>query len=133
MRLTTYNDYALRTLMYLAVDKDRPVTNATIAKTYLISETHLMKMVHQLGIAGDIAITRGRKAGYASPKRRTASISPRLRLLQSVAAGLDLLDIERCSKGSLFSTCSATSKGDAIQRNGEAGLSAGLSREAFPK
>jgi Rrf2 family nitric oxide-sensitive transcriptional repressor len=68
MRLTAYTDYTLRTLMYLAVDKDRPATIAAIAKTYGISETHLMKVVHQLGIAGDIATTRGRKGGIRLAK-----------------------------------------------------------------
>jgi Rrf2 family nitric oxide-sensitive transcriptional repressor len=54
--------------MYVAVDKDRPATIAAIAKTYRISETHLMKVVNQLGIAGDIATTRGRKGGIRLAK-----------------------------------------------------------------
>lgn len=68
MRLTAYTDYTLRTLMYLAVDRGRPATIAAIAKAYGISETHLMKVVHQLGLAGDIATVRGRKGGIRLAK-----------------------------------------------------------------
>jgi len=63
MRLTAYTDYTLRTLMYLAVNDARPATIAEIARTYRISETHLMKVAHQLGIAGDIETIRGRNGG----------------------------------------------------------------------
>lgn len=63
MRLTAYTDYTLRTLMYLAVQTDRIATIAEIARTYAISEAHLMKIVHQLGVAGDIETIRGRKGG----------------------------------------------------------------------
>jgi Rrf2 family nitric oxide-sensitive transcriptional repressor len=63
MRLTAYTDYTLRALMYLAVNGGRSTTIADIASAYRISEAHLMKIVHQLGIAGDIETTRGRNGG----------------------------------------------------------------------
>lgn len=63
MRLTAYTDYTLRTLMYLAVNAGKLATIAEIARTYRISETHLMKVVHQLGMAGDIQTIRGRNGG----------------------------------------------------------------------
>lgn len=68
MRLTVYTDYALRTLMYLALSPDRLVTISEIAEHYRISETHLMKVVHQLGIAGDIDTVRGRHGGIRLAK-----------------------------------------------------------------
>ena len=63
MRLTAYTDYALRTLMYLAIQPDRAATIAEIATTYGISEAHLTKIVHQLGLNGEVATTRGRGGG----------------------------------------------------------------------
>lgn len=72
MRLTAYTDYTLRTLMYLAVNDGRPATIAEIARTYRISETHLMKIVHQLGVAGDIETIRGRNGGIRLGKPAAA-------------------------------------------------------------
>ena len=63
MRLTRYTDYTLRTLMYLSVNNGGHATIADISRAYHISETHLMKVAHQLGVAGDIETTRGRGGG----------------------------------------------------------------------
>ena len=63
MRLTTYTDYALRTLMYLAANRDRLVTIQDIADAHDIAKNHLTKVVHQLGIMGVIESLRGRKGG----------------------------------------------------------------------
>jgi Rrf2 family nitric oxide-sensitive transcriptional repressor len=74
MRLTAYTDFALRTLMYLAVRPERAATIAEIAATYAISEAHLTKIVHQLGVTGEVATTRGRGGGLRLGKP-AASIS----------------------------------------------------------
>ncbi len=63
MRLTTFTDYTLRTLVYLAVHDAPPATITDIARAYRISEAHVMKVVHQLGVAGDIETIRGRNGG----------------------------------------------------------------------
>lgn len=63
MRLTTYTDYALRTLMYLAANRDRLVTIQDIANTHGIAKNHLTKVVHQLGILGFVESLRGRNGG----------------------------------------------------------------------
>jgi len=63
MRLTVYTDYALRTLMYLALNRDRLVTISDIADAHGISKNHLMKVVHQLGVFGTVETVRGRNGG----------------------------------------------------------------------
>jgi len=49
--------------MYLAANPGRVATIAEIARAYGISEAHLMKVVHQLGIGGEVETTRGRNGG----------------------------------------------------------------------
>lgn len=68
MRLTDYTDYSLRTLMYLGMSRDRLVTIQDIADTYSISKSHLMKVVHQLGLAGLVETIRGRSGGLRLKK-----------------------------------------------------------------
>ena len=60
MKLTTYTDYALRTLMYLAVNRERLVTIQDIASLHSISKNHLTKVVHHLGQLGLLTTVRGR-------------------------------------------------------------------------
>jgi Rrf2 family nitric oxide-sensitive transcriptional repressor len=63
MRLTTMTDYALRLLMYLGRQPDRLCTISEVAQAYDISEAHLMKITHQLGIGGWIETLRGKGGG----------------------------------------------------------------------
>lgn len=63
MRLTVMTDYALRLLIYLGQHPDKLCTIAEVAKTYGISEAHLMKVTHQLGICGWIETVRGKGGG----------------------------------------------------------------------
>lgn len=63
MRLTTYTDYALRTLMHLAANRDHLVTIQDIADTHGIAKNHLTKVVHQLGLLGVVETVRGRNGG----------------------------------------------------------------------
>ena len=63
MRLTTYTDYSLRTLLHIGSNRDRLVTIQEIADLHAISKNHLMKVVHQLGLFGVIETIRGRNGG----------------------------------------------------------------------
>ncbi len=63
MRLTSYTDYSLRTLMYLAKNREHLITIQDIADTQGIAKNHLTKVVHQLGLLGLIETTRGRHGG----------------------------------------------------------------------
>lgn len=64
MQLTRYSDYSLRVLIYLAVRPDQLSTIEEIAQAYGVSKAHLMKVVHQLGLAGFIETIRGRGGGF---------------------------------------------------------------------
>ncbi|MCC6846936.1 MAG: Rrf2 family transcriptional regulator [Deltaproteobacteria bacterium] len=63
MQLTSYTDYSLRVLIYLAVHKEGLATIAEISQAYGISKAHLTKIVHQLGLAGYLETIRGRGGG----------------------------------------------------------------------
>ena len=63
MKLTTFSDYTLRVLMFLALSRERLATIPEIAAAYEISENHLMKVVHQLARSGVIESVRGKGGG----------------------------------------------------------------------
>lgn len=63
MRLTLHTDYALRLLMFLAIEPERLQTIEAIAARYRISRNHLMKVAQTLVQAGVVDSTRGRGGG----------------------------------------------------------------------
>ena len=65
MKLTTFTDYSLRTLVYLAAQPQRRATIAEIAAAFDISEHHLTKVVHFLGKSGWLATVRGKGGGLS--------------------------------------------------------------------
>jgi Rrf2 family transcriptional regulator, nitric oxide-sensitive transcriptional repressor len=63
VKLTSYTDYALRTLMHLAESGEQLVTISDIADKQGIARNHLTKVVHHLGQLGIVETTRGRNGG----------------------------------------------------------------------
>ena len=63
MRLTSFSDYTLRVLIYLALNPEKRCTIQQIASGYGISENHLMKVVHHLSKTGAIESVRGKGGG----------------------------------------------------------------------
>ena len=63
MRLTTYTDFSLRMLMFLALKPDGLATINEVAIAYGISKNHLMKVAYELGLAGYVVTIRGKGGG----------------------------------------------------------------------
>lgn len=64
MRLTSFTDYTLRTLLHLGTNRDRLVTIQEIADLHSISKNHLMKVVNELARNGVVETIRGRNGGF---------------------------------------------------------------------
>ena len=65
MKLSTFTDYSLRLLMYLAAEPQRRATIAEVAAAFDISAHHLTKVAHVLGRDGWLANVRGHGGGLA--------------------------------------------------------------------
>jgi Rrf2 family transcriptional regulator, nitric oxide-sensitive transcriptional repressor len=63
MRLTMMTDFALRLLIHVAQHPGRLCTISEVASAHRISETHLMKITHQLALSGWLETVRGRGGG----------------------------------------------------------------------
>ena len=70
MRLTQRTDYALRMLMYLAINRE-VASVGDIAARFRLSPHHVMKVAQDLAKAGWVATQRGRGGGL------TLAIEPR--------------------------------------------------------
>mgnify|MGYP003576251732 CR=1 FL=1 len=63
MKLTTFTDYSLRVLIYLATQPRQRATISQVAAAYQVSENHLVKVVHFLGRQGWLRNVRGKGGG----------------------------------------------------------------------
>ncbi len=63
MKLTTFTDYSLRVLIYLAAQPGRRATIAEIASAFAVKENHLTKVAHFLGQVGLLTNVRGKGGG----------------------------------------------------------------------
>jgi Rrf2 family nitric oxide-sensitive transcriptional repressor len=62
MRLSRFSDYAVRVLIYSAMQPERLVTLQEMSDFYGISLAHLRKVVHKLGKLGYLKTARGKEA-----------------------------------------------------------------------
>lgn len=64
MQLTSFTDYGLRALIYMATLPEGKQTNITeVTDTYGVSRNHMVKIINQLSRAGFVAATRGKNGG----------------------------------------------------------------------
>jgi len=104
MKLTRYTDYALRVLIYLALNPDRQCSIAEIAKSYGVSDNHLMKVVQQLAREGLVASTRGRGGGL-----RLGKPPADIRVGAIVRLTEPDMDLAECGKCIISGVCGLTS------------------------
>lgn len=65
MKLTSFTDYSLRVLIYLAAQPQRRATVGEIAAAFTIKANHLTKVVHFLGQQGWLTTVRGKGGGIS--------------------------------------------------------------------
>ena len=72
MQLSQFTDFALRTLICVALERDALVPVAQIAARYDISRNHVVKIVSRLHGLGYLATHRGRNGGVALAREPAA-------------------------------------------------------------
>jgi Rrf2 family transcriptional regulator, nitric oxide-sensitive transcriptional repressor len=92
MRLSLQTDYALRTLMFLAV-KDGHHSIAEIAGSYGISKNHLMKVSQRLASEGFIESVRGRSGGLKLARPAAAlNVGAIVRIMEDMGNFVECFD-----------------------------------------
>ena len=94
MQLTRYTDYSVRVLTHLSTYPDRLSRIAEIAKAYGISQSHLTKVVQDLGQSGYVETVRGRHGGIRLGKA-AADINLGA-LVRHTEKHFDLVDCPSC-------------------------------------
>ncbi len=64
MRLTSYTNYALRSLQLAAIKAPDLVRVEDVARVHGLSRPHIVKIVHELGKSGYLETVRGRGGGF---------------------------------------------------------------------
>lgn len=92
MRLSVQTDYALRTLMFLAV-KDGHHSIAEIAQAYGISKNHLMKVAQRLAAEGFVEGVRGRSGGLKLARPANAlNVGSIMRIMEDTGTFVECFD-----------------------------------------
>ncbi len=64
MQLTSFTDYGLRALIYMASLPDDKMTSITeVSEIYNVSRNHMVKIINQLSRSGYVAAVRGKNGG----------------------------------------------------------------------
>lgn len=92
MQLTSFTDYALRTLIYLASLPKDELTNITeVTDLFGVSRNHMVKVINRLGQLGYVHTVRGKNGGICLMKPAKAIT------IGGVVRDLEPLDLVNCS------------------------------------
>jgi Rrf2 family nitric oxide-sensitive transcriptional repressor len=93
MQLTKHTDYALRVLIYLALQEETERSTITeISEHFEISRNHLVKIVNRLGKLGYVNTIRGKSGGI------TLKMPPGMIVIGQVVRNMEVqLNIVDCS------------------------------------
>ncbi|WP_127958650.1 nitric oxide-sensing transcriptional repressor NsrR [Serratia microhaemolytica] len=87
MQLTSFTDYGLRALIYMALLPEEQMTSiSVVTEVYGVSRNHMVKIINQLSRAGFIITVRGKKGGIRLAKPATEiAIGDVVRALEPLA------------------------------------------------
>ena len=90
MQLTSFTDYGLRALIYMASLPDGRMTSISeVTEVYGVSRNHMVKIINQLSRVGYVTAVRGKNGGIRLGKPANSSefchITPACRLKQALA------------------------------------------------
>ena len=147
MQLSKFSDYALRTLMHLAVAQDGRMTTRQIAEIHDAKYNHFAKVTQWLVREGYVSSLRGRTGGLClAMPIEDIRIGPILRDLESTSPLVDCLSPDggtcrlapscgltsalRIAQEAFFDALDQTTLAQLVQRNGQmAKLLLSLSQE----
>ncbi|MGF1720140.1 nitric oxide-sensing transcriptional repressor NsrR [Vibrio kyushuensis] len=93
MHLTSFTDYALRTLVYLASLPEEKLASITeVTNLFGVSRNHMVKVVHKLGQCGYIKTVRGKNGGiYLSRSSESITVG-------NVVRDLEPMELVNCTQ-----------------------------------
>ncbi|KJF79857.1 HTH-type transcriptional repressor NsrR [Photobacterium angustum] len=92
MQLTSFTDYGLRALIYLASLPEGELTSITkVTEIYNVSRNHMVKIINKLGQLGYIETVRGKNGGIRLGKSAESII------IGDVVRAIEPLQIVNCS------------------------------------
>jgi Rrf2 family transcriptional regulator, nitric oxide-sensitive transcriptional repressor len=98
LRLTSYTNYALRTLQMAAIRAPHLVRIDEVAQAHRINRAHLTKIVHQLAQAGYLETVRGPRGGLRLARpAETIVVGDIVRLTEGPLDLVECFDPERNS------------------------------------
>ncbi len=106
MQLTTFTDYGLRTLIYLATLPEGELASISqVTDVYKVSRNHMVKVINKLGQLGFIETVRGKNGGIrlGMPAKEI--------IVGDVVRAIEPLKIIDCSEGFCHITAACKLKG----------------------